>query len=97
MLDPDNNWKGGVIFRPIAQHIRKNATDVTIQDLNIGVFTVVNMSRNKRTNNPPNPPYIDTTVLDYIVHSMRQPDLNRPYQNFVQDYMQYFQKYLKRF
>jgi len=39
--------------------------DVDINKLNYCIFTVINTSENKYTNNPPNPPYIDTSLLTY--------------------------------
>ena len=43
--------------------------------MNFGVFTVINTTNNQRTNNPPNPPYINVNRLKYYTLVKFNPEI----------------------
>ena len=47
----------------------------SFRSMNFGVFTVINTTNNQRTNNPPNPPYINVNRLKYYTLVKFNPEI----------------------
>ena len=47
----------------------------SFRSMNFGIFTVINTTNNERTNNPPNPPYININRLKYYTLVKFNPEI----------------------